>query len=73
MSEASRDFFASIERAYSLAHEMAETAGSYRGVRPLLAWEGFLADAILRCLLIGDLHKFLMERHGPGGERLRIY
>jgi hypothetical protein len=68
LNEVNGDFFASVQRAYSLAHEMAETAGSYRGVKPLLPWEGFLADEILRGLLIGDLHKFLVERYGPGGE-----
>jgi hypothetical protein len=68
LNEVSGDFFASVQRAYLLAHEMAENAGSYRGVKPLLPWEGFLADAILRCLLIGDLHKSLMGRDGHGGE-----
>ncbi len=57
-----------MEGAYSLAHPMAENSPSYRGIKPLLAWEEVLADSILRYLLIGDIHRGLLNRYGPGTE-----
>ena len=57
-----------VEKAYSLAHPIAENSPSYRGIRPLVAWEEFLADSILKVLVIGDFHQGLLDRHGPGPE-----
>jgi hypothetical protein len=52
-----------VERAYSLAHPIAGHSPSYRGIKPLLAWEEVLADSILKYLVIGDFHQGLRDRY----------
>jgi hypothetical protein len=62
------DYSAHVEKAYLLAHSIAETSPLYRGVKPILTLEESLADAFLRCLMIGDIHKALVQRYGGGSQ-----
>lgn len=57
-----------VKKAYALAHALAANSPPYRGIQPLLAWEGYLADALLLHLIIGDFHQHLLDRCGTGRE-----
>jgi hypothetical protein len=62
------DYSAYVEKAYVLAHSVAENSPLYRGIKPILTLEESLADAFLRCLMIGDMHKALVQRYGGGSQ-----
>ena len=68
LNDAVGDYSLYVEKAYFLAHTLGENSPLYRGVKPLATCEEFLADAILRSLMIGDLHKALIDRFGYGTE-----
>jgi hypothetical protein len=47
-----------VERAYRKARELEEHLPTYRGIRPLLGWEGAIADQ----LLLPEVGRWLFER-----------
>lgn len=57
-----------IQRAYRLAHAVAESAPRYREVNALRAWENVIANALLVPLGMTELGKGLRERLGAETE-----
>ncbi|MDP9331627.1 MAG: hypothetical protein M3P11_13465 [Actinomycetota bacterium] len=47
-----------VERAYGKARELEERLPTYRGIRPLLGWEGAIADR----LLLPEIGRWLFDR-----------
>jgi len=57
-----------VKRQYALAQHYVTRVPSYRGINPLLGWEGSIANALMTPLVAFKLYQALLTEWGAGTE-----